>query len=52
MMRRDRRIWRIFKAVGLAQYWLDSGKWPDFCADPDLPYNCRTEAEGVLARAG
>ena len=21
-----------------------SGNWPDFCSDPDLPYNCKAEA--------
>jgi tetratricopeptide (TPR) repeat protein len=30
--------------VGLLQYWRSSGKWPDFCHDTSLPYNCKGEA--------
>ncbi|MBS0386543.1 MAG: hypothetical protein JSS00_14470, partial [Proteobacteria bacterium] len=50
-MRRDRRIWRIFGAVGLTRYWRDSNQWPDFCLDPHLPYNCRAVA-ATLGDAG
>jgi hypothetical protein len=27
--------------LGLLQYWQSSGQWPDFCFDPDLPYDCK-----------
>ena len=47
-LRRDVRIWRIFNAVGLAQYWMETGLWPDFCRDPTLGYDCRTEARKAL----
>ena len=47
-LRRDVRIWRIFKAVGLAQYWMETGLWPDFCRDPTLGYDCRAEARRAL----
>jgi len=30
-------------------YWRKSGKWPDFCFDPKLPYDCKVEA-AKLAR--
>jgi TolB-like protein/class 3 adenylate cyclase len=40
----DPRIWRTFDAVGLTRYWRESNQWPDFCADPHLPYNCPTIA--------
>jgi tetratricopeptide (TPR) repeat protein len=30
--------------VGLLAYWKRSGKWPDFCFDPTLPYDCKKEA--------
>jgi hypothetical protein len=30
--------------MGLLHYWKVSGKWPDFCFDPKLPYDCRKEA--------
>jgi TolB-like protein/DNA-binding winged helix-turn-helix (wHTH) protein len=48
-MRRDPRIWRIFAAVGLSRHWLDTGEWPDFCAEPGLPYKCRDMARASLA---
>ena len=46
-----REIWRDPRAiaaaahVGLLRYWKKSGRWPDFCSDPTLPYDCRKEAE-------
>jgi TolB-like protein len=43
-MRRDPRFMALANKFGLPQYWGATGKWPDFCADPDLPYNCRAEA--------
>jgi hypothetical protein len=51
-MRQDKRIWRIFGAVGLAQYWLDSGQWPDFCSEEKLTYDCRVEAARVAHASG
>ena len=47
-LQRDPRIWRIFAAIGLAKYWQDTGRWPDFCADPLLGYDCAVEAESAL----
>jgi len=32
----------------LLAYWKKSGKWPDFCSDPDLPYDCRKEGAKYL----
>lgn len=43
-MRRDPRFMRLAKQAGLIDYWRQTGHWPDFCAEPDLPYDCRTEA--------
>ena len=40
----DRKFMQIASRFGLLGYWLKSGKWPDFCFDPDLPYDCKTEA--------
>lgn len=42
--RRDPRFLRITHRAGLLDYWRQSGKWPDFCSEPGLPYNCKTEA--------
>ena len=41
--RRDPRMMQVAKKSGLVNYWLKSGKWPDFCSEPDLPYDCRKE---------
>jgi len=43
-MRRDRRFIQAMAQVGLLDYWKRSGKWPDFCFDADLPYDCKKEA--------
>ena len=45
--RRDRRFMQLSKRLGLVDYWSATGRWPDFCGDPDLPYECRAEAERV-----
>lgn len=42
--RHDPRFMRVAVRLGLLQYWQSSGKWPDFCFDADLPYDCRREA--------
>jgi len=38
------RFMPLAKQLGLADYWRESGRWPDFCAEPDLPYDCKAEA--------
>ena len=43
-LRRDPRFMRVAKRLGLIAYWQKSGKWPDFCFEPDLPYDCKKEA--------
>jgi TolB-like protein len=43
-MRRDPRFMQLAARFGLVDYWRTSGKWPDFCADPSLPYNCQAAA--------
>jgi TolB-like protein/Flp pilus assembly protein TadD len=43
-MRRDPRFMALADKWGLPQYWRATGKWPDFCAEPGLPYNCQAEA--------
>ena len=40
-MRHDPRFLQIASRVGLLDYWRKSGKWPDFCGQPDLPYKCQ-----------
>ena len=42
--RKDPRFMRAAQKYGLVDYWRNSGKWPDFCFEPDLPYDCKQEA--------
>jgi hypothetical protein len=35
---------QVAKRIGLVDYWRSSGKWPDFCQDPSVPYDCKAEA--------
>lgn len=50
-LRQDPQFLRIAKRVGLLDYWRTSRKWPDFCAEPDLPYDCDEEAAKIEAAA-
>jgi len=42
--RRDPRVMELFDATTQLDYWLQTGNWPDFCADPKLPYDCEEAA--------
>jgi tetratricopeptide (TPR) repeat protein len=42
--RQDPRMIAVAKRIGLVDYWRKSGKWPDYCREPDLPYDCKAEA--------
>ncbi len=46
--RNDRRFMPLMARLGLLQYWQESGQWPDFCMDPELPNDCRAEARRLL----
>jgi hypothetical protein len=41
--RRDPRFMVIVDRAGLLDYWRSSGRWPDFCFEPDFPYDCKKE---------
>ncbi len=43
-LRRDPRFMQVAERIGLIDYWRSSGKWPDFCNDPQLLYDCKAEA--------
>jgi DNA-binding winged helix-turn-helix (wHTH) protein/tetratricopeptide (TPR) repeat protein len=45
--RRDPRFFPLAKQLGLVDYWISTDKWPDSCAEPDLPYDCRTAARAL-----
>ncbi len=47
-LRRDPRFMTLIRDTGLIQYWRETGRWPDFCAERDLPYDCEAEAARAL----
>ena len=42
--RQDPRFMPLASRIGLVDYWVRSGRWPDFCRERDLPYDCRAVA--------
>lgn len=48
--RSDPRFMRVAAHLGLLAHWQNSGKWPDFCSEPDVTYDCKAEA-AKIARA-
>lgn len=40
-VRRDPRFMPLAMRIGLISYWQKSGKWPDFCGRPGIPYDCK-----------
>ncbi len=48
-LRDDPRMMALAARLGLVDYWRSTGKWPDFCAGPGLPYDCRTEGAKAVA---
>jgi DNA-binding winged helix-turn-helix (wHTH) protein len=49
-MLREPRFMDLAARLGLAQYWLASNRWPEFCAEPGLPYDCKVEAARAAAK--
>lgn len=45
-MRRDARFMPLANDLGLVAYWRATNHWPDFCAEPDLPYDCKAFVPG------
>lgn len=46
-LRHDPRFMKIAGKAGLVSYWKTSGQWPDFCSEPDLPYECEEAANRI-----
>ena len=38
------RSMKLAARSGMIRHWRETGAWPDFCFNPDLPYDCKTEA--------
>ena len=47
--RKDSRFIPLAARFGVVDYWRRSGVWPDFCREPDLPYDCKAEAAKLAA---
>ena len=43
-VRADPRFMPFAASLGLIDYWLESDRWPDFCASEKLPYDCKEAA--------
>lgn len=43
-VRADSRFMRHAARIGLTRYWRETRRWPDFCSDSDVPYDCRALA--------
>jgi hypothetical protein len=44
-LQHDPRFMPLMQRLGLLDAWAESGLWPDFCASPGMPYDCRLEAK-------
>ena len=42
-VRRDPRFMKIARIFGVTDYWKKSGILPDYCYEPNLPYDCKQE---------
>lgn len=49
-LRDDPRFMAVASRFGLVDYWHRTGRWPDFCSKPDLPYGCSAEAAKLAKR--
>lgn len=43
-LRRDPKAKALMAKWGFFEYWRASNRWPDFCQEPGLPFDCKTEA--------
>ena len=50
--RKNKQFIALAARFGLVDYWQKTGVWPDFCREPDLPYDCKTEAAKVGTSKG
>jgi hypothetical protein len=50
-LRRNPRLPGLLANWGLFDYWRTTGQWPDFCAEPGLPFDCKAEARKYASAA-
>lgn len=49
-LRQDPRFIAFTARLGLLDYWRQSGRWPEFCRQPGLPYSCESEGAKFPAK--
>lgn len=40
---------KLAARIGLLDHWQSSGRSPDFCGEPNLPYDCKEAALAAQA---
>ena len=50
-LRADPRFMQFAQRIGLVDYWLETGNWPDFCTEQKLSYDCKEIASELRARS-
>ncbi|BBB14181.1 BTAD domain-containing putative transcriptional regulator [Sphingopyxis sp. FD7] len=50
-LRREPRFFAKMARLGLVDYWRRENRWPDFCREPGLRYDCRREAARLVDAA-
>ena len=48
-IRLDSRFIPLAAKLGLVAYWEKTRVWPDFCSEPQLPYDCKAQAMKLTA---
>ncbi len=47
-LRRDPRFFAKMGRIGLVDFWRRHDRWPDFCREPGLRYDCKDETERLV----
>ena len=47
--RKDARFMPFIAPSGLLEAWIKTDRWPDFCSDRTMPYDCKAAAKQALA---
>ena len=47
-LRRDPLFFAKLARIGLVDFWRRQDRWPDFCNEPGLRYDCKSEAERLV----
>ena len=47
-LRREPQFFAKMARIGLVDFWRRQDRWPDFCNEPGLRYDCKKEAERLV----